>query len=71
MPNVSPLMLHLEFVGNAIFIPYFLIGVGMLVNVKLLFGGLAAFHVAGAMILGALTSKWIASLLTQKLLGMS
>jgi hypothetical protein len=24
----------LEFVGNAVFIPYFLIGVGMLVNVK-------------------------------------
>lgn len=70
MPNVSPLMLHLEFVGNAIFIPYFLIGVGMLVNVKLLFGGLAAFHVAGVMILVALTSKWIASLLTQKLFGM-
>ena len=67
VPNVSPLMLHLEFVGNAIFIPYFLIGVGMLVNVKLLFGGLAAFHVAGVMILVALTSKWIASLLTQKL----
>ena len=70
VPNVSPLMLHLEFVGNAIFIPYFLIGVGMLVNVKLLFGGLAAFHVAGIMILVALTSKWIASLLTQKLFGM-
>ena len=70
VPNVSPLMLHLEFVGNAIFIPYFLIGVGMLVNVKLLFGGLAAFHVAGVMILVALTSKWIASLLTQKLFGM-
>ena len=70
VPNVSPLMLHLEFVGNAIFIPYFLIGVGMLVNIKLLFGGLAAFHVAGVMILVALTSKWIASLLTQKLFGM-
>lgn len=70
VPNVSPLMLHLEFVGNAIFIPYFLIGVGMLVNVKLLFGGLAAFHVAGVMILVALTSKWLASLFTQKLFGM-
>ena len=70
VPNVSPLMLHLEFVGNAIFIPYFLIGVGMLVNVKLLFGGLDTLQVAGVMIFVALTSKWIASLFTQKLFGM-
>ena len=70
VPNVSPLMNNLEFVGNAIFIPYFLIGVGMLVNVRLLFGGLATLQVAGVMILVALTSKWIASLFTQKLFGM-
>lgn len=70
VPNLSPLMLHLEFVGNAIFIPYFLIGVGMLVNVRLLFGGLDTLQVAGVMILVALTSKWIASLFTQKLFGM-
>ena len=70
VPNVSPLMNNLEFVGNAIFIPYFLIGVGMLVNVKLLFGGMATLQVAGVMILVALTSKWLASLFTQKLFGM-
>ena len=33
IPHVSPLMNHLEFVGNALFIPYFLIGVGMLIDV--------------------------------------
>lgn len=70
VPNVSPLMNHLEFVGNAIFIPYFLIGVGMLVNVKLLFGGWDSLQVAAVMILVALTSKWIASFATQKLFGM-
>ena len=70
VPNVSPLMTHLEFVGNAIFIPYFLIGVGMLVNVRLLFGGLDTLQVAAVMIAVALTSKWIASFLTQKLFGM-
>ncbi len=37
IPKVSPLMNRLEFTGNALFIPYFLIGVGMLINVKLLF----------------------------------
>lgn len=39
IPHVSPLMNRLEFTGNAIFIPYFLIGVGMLINVRLLFTG--------------------------------
>ena len=37
IPHVSPLMNHIEFIGNAIFIPYFLIGVGMLINLGLLF----------------------------------
>lgn len=39
IPHVSPLMNRIEFIGNAIFIPYFLIGVGMLINVGLLFQG--------------------------------
>ena len=39
IPHVSPLMDHLEFVGNALFIPYFLIGVGMPININLLFQG--------------------------------
>ena len=34
IPHVSPLMNRLEFIGNALFIPYFLIGVGMLINVR-------------------------------------
>lgn len=39
IPPISPLMNRLEFIGNALFIPYFLIGVGMLINVNLLFQG--------------------------------
>jgi len=39
IPTVSPLMNRIEFTGNALFIPYFLIGVGMLINVRLLFEG--------------------------------
>ena len=39
IPHVSPLMNRIEFTGNAIFIPYFLIGVGMLINVGSLFEG--------------------------------
>ena len=33
IPGRSGLMKNIKFVGNAIFIPYFLIGVGMLINV--------------------------------------
>jgi len=40
VPRVSPLMNRIEFIGNAIFIPYFLIGVGMLINVRTLFSGM-------------------------------
>ena len=39
IPKVSPLMNRIEFIGNAVFIPYFLIGVGMLINVRTLFMG--------------------------------
>ena len=39
IPHVSPLMNRIEFIGNALFIPYFLIGVGMLINVRMLFQG--------------------------------
>ena len=39
IPKVSPLMNRIEFIGNAIFIPYFLIGVGMLINVRTMLQG--------------------------------
>ena len=42
IPKVSPLMNRIEFIGNALFIPYFLIGVGMLINVRSVF---SSWHV--------------------------
>lgn len=71
IPHVSPLMNHLEFVGNALFIPYFLIGVGMLINLRVIFGHGDALKVAAVMIVIALTGKWIACWLTQKIFKMS
>ena len=71
IPHVSPLMKHLEFVGNALFIPYFLIGVGMIINVHVLFGQGDAMKVAVVMTVVAMISKWIASWLTQKIYKMS
>ncbi len=39
IPHVSALMNRIEFIGNALFIPYFLIGVGMLINVRVVLHG--------------------------------
>src|SRR3712207_14716 len=71
IPHVSPLMNHLEFVGNALFIPYFLIGVGMIINVHILFGKGDALKVALVMTTMAMLSKWIACWITQKIYKMS
>ena len=60
IPHVSPLMSHLEFVGNALFIPYFLIGVGMLVDLKLVFGQWSTLKVLAVMLAAALVGKWLA-----------
>ncbi|MEG1617088.1 MAG: cation:proton antiporter [Bacteroidales bacterium] len=66
IPSVSPLMNRIEFVGNALFIPYFLIGVGMLVDLKVLFHGREALLVALNMTVVATISKWLAAWVTQK-----
>ena len=50
IPHSAPLMHHLEFVGNALFIPYFLIGVGMIIDLRVLFGSGEALKVAAVMI---------------------
>lgn len=65
VPNNSPLMSRIEFVGNAVFIPYFLIGVGMMINVKVI-ANLDTIYVAVNMIVVAIASKWIAAWIAQK-----
>ncbi len=56
-----------EFVGNALFIPYFLIGVGMIIDVRSLFTGGEALKVAVVMTVVATFSKWLAAWITQKI----
>ncbi len=71
IPRVSPLMNRLEFVGNALFIPYFLIGVGMIIDIRSLFAGGEALKVAVVMTVVATFSKWLAAFGTQKIFRMS
>lgn len=63
IPSVSPLMNRLEFIGNALFIPYFLIGVGMLINVRLLFMGGDIIMVVACMVIFGTLGKAIAAYL--------
>lgn len=71
IPHVSPLMNRTEFVGNALFIPYFLIGVGMLINLKALFNGGETIKVVTVMVLVATLTKWVAAWVTQKIYDMT
>lgn len=71
IPKVSPLMHRLEFVGNALFIPYFLIGVGMIIDLRSMIEGGEALKVAAVMTVIATASKWAAAFATQKIYRMS
>lgn len=66
VPARSPLMSRIEFVGNAIFIPYFLIGVGMLINMGVLLKGWNTVYVATVMSVIAMGSKWLAAYAAQR-----
>ncbi len=71
IPSVSPLMNRIEFVGNALFIPFFLMGVGMLVDLRVLFMGTEALVVALTMSVVATVSKWSAAYIAQKSFSMT
>lgn len=66
IPTRSALIRRIEFVGNAIFIPYFLIGVGMLINISVITRGPGALIAVGVMTGVSLLGKWLAALITQK-----
>lgn len=67
IPHTSPLMNRIEFVGNALFIPFFLIGVGMLINYEAFIKDTETLIVAGVMTFVALFSKYLAAFFTQKI----
>ncbi|MFD2517343.1 cation:proton antiporter [Salinimicrobium flavum] len=65
IPHSSALMNRIEFIGNSLFIPFFLISVGMLVDISVIFSGPMALIVAGTLSLVALFGKWLAAFFTQ------
>lgn len=71
IPEQSPLAHRIHFVGEAIFIPFFLLGVGMLVDVHVLLGSPRAWLIMIAMTVTVTLTKWLAAFVTQRFFGYS
>lgn len=71
IPRTSALMNRIKFVGNAIFIPFFLIGVGMLINIQAFFKGYETIKVALVITVAATIAKYLSAWITQKIFGFS
>ncbi|EJF09819.1 cation:proton antiporter [Pontibacter sp. BAB1700] len=69
IPHTSALMNRIEFVGNNIFIPFFLINVGMIVDLSVLFRGPEALIIAGVIVVVALVTKFLAAGSLKRYLG--
>ena len=71
IPHSSVLMNRINFTGNALFIPLFLISVGMRVDIRVLFSDINSWKVAITIITVAYVTKWLAAYLTQKIFNYS
>ena len=70
VPNLGPVMQRINLVGNSLFVPLFLIGVGMMINVSLLWSSWTTILIAIMMIATKLVGKWLASWIAQKSFGL-
>ncbi len=68
IPERSVLMNRIQFVGDSLFIPFFLITVGMLVDLRLLIVGVDAWRFAISMLGCAILAKWLAAMFTRWIL---
>jgi len=66
IPRTSPLMNRIDFVGNAIFIPFFLLSVGMLIDYRAFFNDLETIIVAVTMSVIATVGKYVPAWIVQK-----
>ncbi len=69
IPQLSPLMNRIQFIGNTLFVPFFLISVGMLVNPAVLIQEQQSLLVAGVMVVVAILAKLIPAWSCGKLFG--
>ena len=71
IPENSALMNRLNFAGNTLFIPFFLISVGMLVDTRAMFAGLHSLLVTATMIVMVVMTKYGAAQLARRSFGYS
>ena len=69
IPRTSPLMTRIEFVGNALFIPYFLIGVGMIINLQAFLAAPDSLGAVVLIVIVATLGKWLAAWLMSRATG--
>jgi len=67
IPDSSLLKNRLEFVGNALFIPFFLIYIGTFIDLRIFFENFEALKIALIFTSIALFSKWLAAFSSQKI----
>lgn len=65
IPHSSALMNRIEFIGNSLFIPFFLISVGMIVDLAVIMSGPMALIIAGTLTVVAIFGKWLAAFISQ------
>ncbi|MGB9746913.1 MAG: cation:proton antiporter [Bacteroidales bacterium] len=71
IPAASVLMRRLAFFGNALFIPFFLISIGMIIDPGIIFGSMATLQMGMILLTVGLFSKFLAAWITQKSFRMS
>ncbi len=71
IPHHGTLMNRIQFTGEALFIPFFLLSVGMLLDLSIFLGSFRAWLIALAMVVTILLTKWLAAEATRWLLGYS
>jgi Kef-type K+ transport system membrane component KefB/nucleotide-binding universal stress UspA family protein len=69
IPETGPLMNRIEFVGNALFIPFFLLSVGMLVDARVIAESPTSVVIGGSLIVMVIVTKVAAAWLTGRIYG--
>ncbi len=67
IPHSGPLMNRIQFVGNALFIPFFLLSVGMLADVRAVVAGPAVVTLAASFVVLVVVTKFAAAWVTARL----
>lgn len=65
LPNRSPLMGRINFMGNSVFVPLFLISVGLMINIEAFWSSWTTIIIAAVMILTKLVGKSLAAWIAQ------